>query len=72
MGDRFHVGTFSWGVVLTLAGAALAVVGFGWWDLSTIDLRYLAPVFVILVGVVILLGALRPGRQDESSGNRPA
>jgi hypothetical protein len=59
MSERIHVGTFMWGVVLTLAGAALAAVGFGWWDISSIDLRYVAPVFVILVGTVILAGSLR-------------
>lgn len=58
MSDRLHTGTFVWGVVLTVVGAALAAVGFGWWELSAIDLRYVAPVFVILVGGVILLGAL--------------
>ncbi|HXV71345.1 MAG TPA: hypothetical protein VEB69_08090 [Acidimicrobiia bacterium] len=58
MGERIHVGTFVWGVLLTIFGAAMAAVGFGWWDLSAIDLRYVAPVFVILVGGVILLGAL--------------
>jgi hypothetical protein len=67
MTDRFHVGTFVWGVVLTLTGAALASVGFGWWDISSIDLRYVAPAFVILVGTQILLGALTPGRNGGSS-----
>jgi uncharacterized membrane protein YeaQ/YmgE (transglycosylase-associated protein family) len=66
MTDRFHAGTFLWGVVLTLTGAALASVGFGWWDISSIDLRYVAPVFVILVGAVILLGALTPARNGGS------
>lgn len=66
MGERFHVGTFVWGVVLTVAGAALAAVGFGWWDLSAIDLRYVAPVFVILVGGVILLGALTSQNRENT------
>lgn len=65
MTDRFHVGTFMWGVVLTITGAALAAAGFGWWDVSSIDLRYIAPVFVILVGVVILLGSLMPSRHEQ-------
>lgn len=67
MTDRFHTGTFLWGVVLTLAGAALAAVGFGWWELSTIDLRYVGPAFVILVGAVVLTGALTRtrGRRSE-------
>ena len=70
MSDRFHVGTFLWGVVLSLVGAALAAVGFGWWDISWIDLRVVAPAFVILVGVVILLGALVPDSRGEPNTDR--
>ena len=66
MNDRFHVGTFLWGSVLTLAGAALAAVGLGWWDLSVVDLRLVAPTLVIVVGTVILLGALTQGRSERS------
>lgn len=58
MTDRFHVATFLWGLILTVSGAALAAVGFGWWDLAVFDLRYAGPLFVILVGAVILIGAL--------------
>lgn len=72
MNDRMHIGTFLWGVVLTLAGAALAAVGFGWWDISAIDLRYVAPAFVILAGVVILLGALMRGMGDGSGTDTTA
>lgn len=61
MTDRFHPGTFLWGVILTLAGAALAAIGFGWWDISLIDLRYVGPALVILIGLTILTGALLPG-----------
>jgi hypothetical protein len=39
------------------------MVGFGWWDISTINLRYIAPVAVILVGTIILASALAYGRQ---------
>jgi hypothetical protein len=68
--DQFHIGTFLWGVVPTLVGATLTAVGLGWWDLSFIDLRYVAPAFVVLVGVVILLSALmRGGRERASSGS---
>lgn len=67
MGDRMHVGTFLWGLILTLTGAALTAVGFGWWDISAIDLRYAAPVFVILVGVVILLGSLTGSTHRDSN-----
>ena len=66
MTDRFHTGTFLWGVVLALVGAALSAVGFGWWDLSDIDLRYVAPGIVILAGIVILVGALTSGRAERS------
>ncbi len=67
MGEQFHVGTFVWGAILTLVGAALAAAGFGWWDVSVIDLRYAAPVFIILVGMVILLGSLtREGRRSDT------
>jgi len=69
MSDRFHVGTCFWGVVLTVAGAALAAVGFGRWDMSSIDLRYVAPAFVILVGVVVLLGALMPRSHDTTNND---
>jgi hypothetical protein len=66
MTERFHVGTFLWGLILTAAGAGLAGVGFDWWDLGAVDLRYIAPLFVILVGAVILLGALSSGSRRSS------
>lgn len=65
MNKQFNVGTFSWGAILTLVGAALAAVGFGWWEITSIDLRYVAPVFVILVGIVMTLAALVPGERGE-------
>jgi uncharacterized membrane protein YeaQ/YmgE (transglycosylase-associated protein family) len=71
MSERFHVGTFLWGLILTLTGAALAAVGFGWWEVTSIDLRYIGPMFVTLVGAVILLGALVPGRRDHSRIDNP-
>lgn len=67
MSNRLHVGTFLWGVVLTIAGAALVAVGFGWWDIASIDLLYVGPAFVILVGMVVLLGALMPKRDGSNS-----
>lgn len=66
MSDRLHMGTFLWGAILTVAGAALAAVGFGWWDLAVLDLRYAAPVIVILIGGVILAGAFTRGDGDRS------
>jgi membrane protein DedA with SNARE-associated domain len=66
MNDQFQAGTFLWGVVLTLAGAALAAVGFGWWELAAFDLRYLGPILVVVAGAVILLGALTSGSRSRS------
>lgn len=66
MTDRLHMSTFLWGVILTVVGAALAAVGFGWWDLAVLDLRYAAPVIVILMGGVILAGAFTRGDGDRS------
>jgi len=70
MNGRFYVGTFLWGVVLTLAGAALAVVGFGWWDIPAIELSYVLPVLIILVGAVVLVGALTRGGNRRTEIDR--
>jgi hypothetical protein len=58
MNDRFHIGTFLWGIVLTVTGAFLAGVGFGWWEMFTINWAYFGPALLILVGVIVLMGAL--------------
>lgn len=70
MNERLHVGTFLWGAILAIAGAVLTAVGFGWWDMGSFDLRYAAPVFVILVGGVILAGAFSQGRRRRSDTNQ--
>jgi hypothetical protein len=62
MNSQFHPGTFLWGVILTVAGAVLTAVGFGWWNISGLDLRYVGPALVILIGLTILAGALIPRR----------
>lgn len=72
MSDRFHVGTFLWGLILTIVGAALAAVGFGWWDLAFFDLRYAGPLFVILVGAVILIGAVAQNMRGHSEPGQGA
>jgi len=66
MDDRFHMPTFLWGVILTVVGGALAAVGFGWWDISSIDLRYVGPSFLILIGIVMLLGVVLPAKNRSS------
>jgi hypothetical protein len=64
MSDKFHLGTFVWGAVLTVAGAAMAAIGLGWWDVTIVNLGYLAPALVIVAGVVILVGALTRERRE--------
>ena len=71
MGDRFHFATFAWGLILTVAGAALAAVGFGWWEMASLELAYVAPIVVILVGAVITLGALT-SRNDRAHRDNPS
>lgn len=65
MSNRFHGGTFLWGLLLTATGAGLLGVGLDFWDLGRIDLRYAAPILVIAIGVSVLFGSLRSGRQDS-------
>lgn len=65
--SSLHIGTFLWGLVLTIAGAALAAVGFGWWEITAFDLRFAGPLFVILIGAVILAAAFGGGRKTETS-----
>lgn len=71
MDNQVHVGTFIWGAVLAIAGAALMGVGFGWWEMAAIDLRYAAPILVILIGGVILVGAFSQARRNRSE-DRPS
>lgn len=69
MADRFHIGTFAWGLVLTVWGSLLFGVGVGWWSADFIEIRYAWPALIMVVGAVILLGALRP-RHRTSTGER--
>lgn len=57
MNNRIHVGTLLWGAILTIAGALLTAIGFGWWEVTTFDLRYMGPGLVVLIGIVILTSA---------------
>lgn len=65
MNDRFHLSTFLWGVVLTLAGAWLLGVGFDFWEIGRINLNYIAPILVIVIGASILIGSLRKSRESS-------
>ena len=62
MGDHVNIAGLIWGVALTGAGAWLFGVGVGWWDLTLVDLRYLLPAAVILVGTGMLLNSVTPDR----------
>lgn len=65
MSNRIHVGTLLWGAILTIAGALLTAIGFGWWEITTIDLRYMGPGLVVLIGIVILISATAQGVRDR-------
>ncbi len=65
MSERFHSGTFIWGVVLTIVGAGLLGVGLEFWELTRIDLNYAAPILVIVIGASILFGSLRGPRENS-------
>lgn len=65
MGDRIHLGTLLWGLVLSAWGVGLLGLGAGWWDLELADLRYAGPILIIVVGAVILFGALVPGSGSD-------
>lgn len=62
MGDHVNIAGLIWGLVLTVAGAWLFGVGVGWWDLALIDLRYVLPATVILVGTGMLLNSVTTDR----------
>lgn len=66
MNDQLHLGTLLWGAVLTIAGAGLTAVGFGWWDFTPIDLRYAAPVLLVLIGIIILISSVSQNVHDRS------
>ncbi|MEX2133485.1 MAG: hypothetical protein WEB67_05020 [Acidimicrobiia bacterium] len=65
MNERFHRGTFIWGVVLTIAGAGLLGVGLDFWELMRIDLNYAGPILVIVIGASILFGSLTRTRENS-------
>lgn len=69
MADRLHLGTLLWGLVLAAWGVGLLGVGAGWWDLELADLRYAGPILIIVVGAVILFGAMVPGRRSGGDGS---
>ncbi len=66
MGDRFHVATLVWGLVLTGWGVFLLGVGLDWWQFDLMDLRFVGPALIIVVGVAVLVGAMSSRDEPES------
>lgn len=58
MGERVHIGTLLWGLLLTTWGVVVLGVGLEWWSIDLVDLRYAGPILIIVVGAVIVVGAL--------------
>ena len=64
--DRdYHIGTLISGFAIALWGTALLGDGLGWWDLELADLRYVGPVLIIVVGALIVAGALASARRSD-------
>lgn len=66
MGDRLHIGTLLWGLFLTAWGVGVLGVGMDWWSIDLVDLRFAGPILIIIVGAVVLFGAL--GSSDRREG----
>ena len=65
MNDRLHFGTFVTGLIVALVGAALLAEGLGWWELQLRDFRFVGPVLLIAIGVIVLIGSLARRQGDE-------
>lgn len=55
---RFHYGTFLWGALLAVAGVGLLGVDLGWWELRLVDLRFVGPIVLMLIGAIVVIGSL--------------
>jgi hypothetical protein len=53
---RFHIGTFTTGLVFTAAGVAFVLEALGLWTLQVADLRVIGPVVLVVIGVALLAG----------------
>jgi hypothetical protein len=58
MDDRVHIGTLLWGLALIAWGVVVLGVGLDWWSIELADFRYAGPILIIIVGAVIVVGAL--------------
>lgn len=58
MDRKLHVGTLLSGIALAAWGFGLLGDGLGWWDLELADLRYAGPLLIILIGGLVVVGAL--------------
>lgn len=63
MDRKFHVWTLLCGLVLAAWGTGLLGDGMGWWNLELTDLRYAGPILIIVIGALVVIGALMAERR---------
>jgi hypothetical protein len=63
MNSRFHIGTLLSGLALAIWGAGLLGDGMGWWNIELADLRYVGPILIIVIGALVVVGALASDRR---------
>ncbi|MFO7300630.1 MAG: hypothetical protein DIU67_010635 [Actinomycetes bacterium] len=59
---KFDVGTFVTGLVFFAIGVAFLLESLGVWEIGIQDLRLVGPIALVVVGLVIILGAI--GRRE--------
>lgn len=57
--NRFDLGSFLWGCVFVVVGGALWAEQLGWWDLDFSSIRYLGPVLLLVIGVIVFATSFR-------------
>jgi hypothetical protein len=62
---RFDLGTFLWGVAFAVLGGALALEAMDVWTLKAVDLRFVGPALVIVIGLGLVARSLASGREQQ-------
>lgn len=57
--NRFDLGSFLWGIFFVVVGAGLWAEQLGWWDLDFSSIRYLGPILLLVVGVIVFATSFR-------------
>lgn len=65
MDRKFHIGTLISGLVLAVWGIGLLGDGMEWWNLEFADLRYMGPILIIVIGALVVIGALASERRSN-------